>query len=122
MSAEPVHPSPDHSDPEEPMMAPTSTPDPGKPPDVHLDAYQDAYSEAATRIRDMNERLIESAKVAGLSTLDAYEKVLRSLLDFEQKLAGATHLDWVSALAQTHASMVRDLTVAYSKAARELFS
>jgi hypothetical protein len=103
-------------------MAPTSTPEPGRPPGVQFDAYQDAYLEAATRIRDMNERLIESAKVAGLGTLDAYEKVLRSLLDFEQKLAGATQLDWVSALAQTHASIVRDLTVAYSKAARELFS
>lgn len=102
-------------------MATTSTPEPGRPPGVQQDAYQDAYQEAAARIRELNERLIEGAKAAGLTTLDAYEKVLTSLLDFEQKLAGATQLDWVSALAQTHASMVRDLTVAYSKAARELF-
>jgi hypothetical protein len=90
-------------------------------PETPIGADLDVYEEAAARIRELNERLIESAKAAGASTLDAYEKVLQNLLDLEKRLAGATQLDWVSALAQTHAAMVRDLAVAYSKAARELF-
>jgi hypothetical protein len=80
------------------------------------------YEEAAQRIRDLNERLIESAKSAGNTTLDAYEKALKSLVDFEEKVAGASQLEWVSALAQTHAAFVRDVSAAYTKAARELLS
>jgi methionine synthase II (cobalamin-independent) len=79
------------------------------------------YEEAAARIRALNERLIESAKAAGLGTLEAYEKALRSFLDLEEKVAGATRLEWVSTLAQTHAAVVRDLAAAYTKAARDLF-
>lgn len=80
------------------------------------------YEDAAQRIRDLNERLIESAKAAGNTTLDAYEKALQNLVDFEEKVAGASQLEWVSALAQTHAAFVRDLSSAYTKAARDLLS
>lgn len=78
--------------------------------------------EAAERIRALNERLIEGSKAAGNTTLDAYEKALKSLVDFEEKVAGASQLEWVSALAQTHAAFVRDVSAAYTKAARELLS
>ena len=78
------------------------------------------FEEAATRIRELNERLLESSKAAGTTTLDAYEKALTTLVDFEEKAAGATQLEWVTALAQTHAAFVRDVSAAYTKAAREL--
>ena len=80
------------------------------------------YEEAAERIRVLNERLITSAKAAGSTTLDAYEKALTSLVDFEEKVAGASQLEWVTALAQTHAAFVRDVSNAYTKAVRELLS
>jgi hypothetical protein len=75
---------------------------------------------AAQRIRDLNERLIESSKSAGLASLDAYEKTLQGLADFEHKVASATQLDWVSALAETHTKFVSELTASYTKAARDL--
>ena len=81
-----------------------------------------AYEETAKRIRDLNERLMESSKAAGLTTLDSYEKALKSLVDFEQKVAGASQLDWVSALASTYATFVQDVSGAYTKAARDLLS
>ena len=81
-----------------------------------------AFEDAVTRIRDLNERLIDSSKAAGLTSLDAYEKALKSLVDFEQKVAGASQLEWVSALASTYASFVQDVSAAYTKAARELLS
>jgi hypothetical protein len=79
-----------------------------------------SVEEATQRIRDLNERLIESSKSAGLVTLDAYEKALRSLVDFEEKVASASQLDWVSALAATHAKFITDVSASYTKAARDL--
>ncbi len=79
-----------------------------------------SVEEATQRIRDLNERLIESSKSAGLVALDAYEKALQSLVDFEQKVASASQLDWVSALATTHAKFIADVTTSYTKAARDL--
>jgi hypothetical protein len=92
------------------------------PTDVPTGADFGAYEDAAQRIRDLNERLIESSKAAGLTTLDAYEKALKSLVDFEQKVAGASQLDWVPALAATYATFVQDVSSAYTKAARDLLS
>ncbi len=79
-----------------------------------------SVEEATKRIRDLNERLIETSKSAGLTTLDAYEKALQSLVDFEEKVASASQLDWVSALATTHAKFITDLSTSYTKAARDL--
>ena len=76
--------------------------------------------EATERIRKLNERLIESAKSAGQVALDAYEKSLQSLVDFDQKVAGASQLDWVTALATTHAKFIQDVSASFTKAAREV--
>jgi hypothetical protein len=79
-----------------------------------------SIEDATERIRDLNERMISSSKSAGLVTLDAYEKALQSLVEFEEKVASATQLDWVSALATTHAKFIADVSVSYTKAARDL--
>jgi hypothetical protein len=79
-----------------------------------------SIEQATERIRDLNERIIESSKTAGLVTLDAYEKALTSLAEFEEKVASATQLDWVSALATTHAKFITDVSTSYTKAARDL--
>ena len=79
-----------------------------------------AAGEATTeRIRALNERIIESAKAAGQASLDAYEKALQSLVDFEQKAATASQLEWVTAVASAHAKFVQDVSAAYVTAARE---
>ena len=79
-----------------------------------------SVEEASQRIRDLNERLIDSSKSAGLVTLDASEKALQSLVDFEQKAATASQLDWVSTLAATHAKFITDVSTSYATAARDL--
>ena len=78
-----------------------------------------AVEESVKRIKEMNERMIESSKSAGRVALDAYEKALQSMLDFQEKVAGASQLDWVSALANTHAQFIQDVSAAYIKATRE---
>jgi hypothetical protein len=67
----------------------------------------------------MNERLIQSSKKAGKVALDTYEHALHSLLDFQSQVANASELEWVSALAGTHAQFIEDVTTAYIKAARD---
>ena len=78
-----------------------------------------SVEDTIKRIQEMNERMIESSKSAGRVALDAYEKALKSMLDFQEKVGGASQLDWVSALATTHAQFVQDVSAAYIKATRE---
>jgi len=78
-----------------------------------------AFEEAVTRIRDLNEKIIQAAKESGQVSLDTYEKALQSIAEFEEQLAGHSHLDWVTALTNTHVKFVQDMSGAYVKAARE---
>jgi hypothetical protein len=112
------HPNAPHHvhDDKEITMAGKTEPTPANPLGIDLGPYE----EAASRVRELNERILESMKATGLTSLDAYEKALKSLVDFEQKVAGASQLEWVSALAATHASFVNDVSTAYTKAAREM--
>lgn len=71
------------------------------------------------RIRQLNEKMIEATKQGGKQSLDAYERTLESLVDFEQKTADASQLDFVSALAQAHAKFVTDVSSAFTSAARD---
>ena len=87
-------------------------------PDLGFDLG--AFEIAADRVRDLNERLIQSSKTAGQASLDTYEKVLKSLVDFEEKVGQSSQLEWVSALASTHAQFIKDVSQAYTQAAREL--
>jgi len=79
-----------------------------------------ATDDAVQRIRDLTERFIDSAKTAGNQSLDAYEQSLRTLVEFQEKAAGASQLDWVSSIASAHAKFVQDVSAAYVAAAREM--
>jgi hypothetical protein len=91
----------------------------GPEPESEATTAVPGIEQTVANIREMNERLIESSKTAGTGALDAYEKALQGMLDFEQKVAGASQLDWVTALAETHVRFVQDLSGAYIKAARD---
>jgi predicted RNA-binding Zn ribbon-like protein len=79
-----------------------------------------ATEEVVQRIRELTERFIESAKQAGNVSLDAYEKSLQNLVDFQERAAGASQLDWVANIASAHAKFVQDVSSAYISAAREM--
>ena len=81
----------------------------------------DVDFEAATeRIRGLNEKVLVAAKQTGNISLDTYEQTVNSVLDFSQKAADSTNVDWFSALAKSQASVITEVTNAYIKAAREL--
>jgi len=79
-----------------------------------------AVDQAAQRIRDLTEQFIEAAKKAGNASLDTYEKSLQNLVEFEQRAAGASQLDWVSSIADAHAKFLQEVSAAYVSAAREM--
>ena len=79
-----------------------------------------AADEVIKRIHELTERFIASAKSAGNSSLDAYEKSLQTLVEFQERAAGASQLDWVSSIAAAHAKFVQDVSAAYVSAAREM--
>lgn len=83
------------------------------------DAMQTMEASVA-RIREFNEKLIETSKASGNVALDSYEKALKSMLDFQMQMANASQVEWLNTLASTQVQFVQDLSDAYTKAAREL--
>jgi len=81
-----------------------------------------AFEEAAARVKDLNDKLISSAKSAGVVSLDAYEKALQSMTDFSEKAAQATGLEWVVTAAHTQTALVKEINAAVSKTAREILT
>jgi hypothetical protein len=78
-----------------------------------------AFEEAAERIRDLNERVIDASRKAGKAYLDAYETFLRGIADYQQKVAGASQVEWFSALMNAQADFTREVAKAATRSARE---
>jgi predicted RNA-binding Zn ribbon-like protein len=76
--------------------------------------------QSVQHIRELTEQLIDAAKKGGNASLDAYEKALANMVDFEKKAAGASQLDWVTNVAEAHAKFVQDVSSAYVSAARDM--
>jgi hypothetical protein len=79
-----------------------------------------AVDDAVQRIRELTERFLSAARSAGNVSLDAYEKSLQNLVEFQERAAGASQLDWVSSIASAHAKFVQEVSSAYVSAAREM--
>jgi hypothetical protein len=86
----------------------------------HAKTNGNSADAATDRIRDLNERIIESSKKAGSTYLDIYEKTLNSIADYQEKVGEQSQVDWVSTIANAQANFTRDLAGAYSSAARSL--
>ncbi len=79
----------------------------------------DARVEAvAQRVRKLNERIIEESKSAGEATLTAYEKALKAIASSLERGPGKSDVEWISSLATTQAKWIRDVTSAWTSAAR----
>lgn len=78
-----------------------------------------SLEETADRIRAINEKIIEATKSSGDAWLEAYEKSLKSMLDFENQAAEATQNEWVTSLAKAHTELIANITSTYSNAVRD---
>ena len=75
---------------------------------------------AAERLRKLNERIIEAGKQTGESTLSSYEKALKAIAGAVERGPGSSDIDWISHLATTQAKFIRDVTEAWTSAARDM--
>jgi hypothetical protein len=72
----------------------------------------------AQRVRKLNEKIIEESKTAGEATLTAYEKALKAIASSLERGPGKSDVEWISSLATTQAKWIRDVTAAWTSAAR----
>jgi hypothetical protein len=78
-------------------------------------------TEASTeQFRGLNERLVDAGKRAGTVYLDAYEKAMKSIADYQPKVAESTGVEWVSTIADAQARFTRNLAELYASTGREL--
>jgi hypothetical protein len=75
---------------------------------------------AAERLRRLNERIIEAGKEAGETTLSSYEKALKAIASAVERGPGSSDIEWISHLATTQAKFIRDVTDAWTSAARDM--
>ena len=73
----------------------------------------------ASRIRKLNDRIIDAGKDAGETTLGAYEKALKALAASIERGAGNSDVEWFSQLLNTQAKFIRDVTNTWASAARD---
>jgi predicted ribonuclease toxin of YeeF-YezG toxin-antitoxin module len=89
-----------------------------------VDRTASAMGEAATeteqRVRELNERIIEASRQGGELYLDVYERTLKSIADLEERVAGASQIEWITTVANAQANFTRELAEAYARAGREL--
>ena len=81
---------------------------------------RNAVDETTERIRDLNERILEVGRKAGGAYLDAYEKALQSIADYQEQVATQTDVEWISTIVDAQAKFTRELTKLYVAAGREL--
>jgi hypothetical protein len=72
----------------------------------------------AERLRKLNERIIDAGKGAGELTLTSYEKALKMMATTLERGPGSSDVEWLSTLATAQAKFIRDVTDAWTKAAR----
>jgi hypothetical protein len=69
------------------------------------------------QIRDVNERIIDTARRRGEAALETYSQMLRSVAQ-AQEAAGERTADWVRAFAEAQAKFTRELAAALPQATR----
>jgi hypothetical protein len=83
-------------------------------------AVDPAFEAAAQRVRKLNERIIDAGKNAGEGALDNYEKALKTIASTLERGPGSSDIEWISSLATAQAKFIRDVTAAWTKAARDM--
>jgi hypothetical protein len=79
----------------------------------------DATQETVDRIRELNERIVETARTAGTSYLDLYERTLNTIASYQESLASATPVDWLQRVIEAQAAFTRELGNLAAATARE---
>jgi hypothetical protein len=82
----------------------------------------DTIETASERLAEINEKAASSSRKVGAAYVTSYENAVLSLADSYEKAAGASRVEWVTTVASAQADLAREITKAYTAAARELVS
>jgi hypothetical protein len=75
---------------------------------------------AANSFRDVNEQILDFGRKTSATVLDAYESTLKTVADYQDKLAETSQVEWVSNLAHAQAELTRGVAKVYASTARGL--
>jgi hypothetical protein len=75
---------------------------------------------AAERIRELNERVLDYGKKAGLQFLEAYESNMKTFADYGDKFADSAQAEWVATAVRAQTDFTREISRLYSTATRDL--
>jgi hypothetical protein len=75
---------------------------------------------AADSLRDVNEQVLDFGRKTGASILDAYESTLKTVADYQDKVAETSQVEWLSSLAHAQAELTRGVAKVYASTARGL--
>jgi hypothetical protein len=75
---------------------------------------------AANSFRDVNEQILDFGRKTSATVLDAYESTLKTVADYQDKLAETSQVGWVSNLAHAQAELTRGVAKVYASTARGL--
>jgi hypothetical protein len=79
---------------------------------------QDA-DETVKRVKELSDRMIELTRKNGLAWIEAYERVLKEMLQLQERAAAATQIEWINALATTNADFMREMSTVYFQTVRD---
>ena len=82
----------------------------------------EAIENATERVAEFNEKAPENGKKAGAAYLDSYEKAVASSPTATRRPPARPRSSGCSTVAATQADFAREVTKAYTSAARELVS
>lgn len=83
-------------------------------------AAKTANETTTDRLREVNDRFLDSARKAGGAYLDAYEKSVDTVVGYQERFAKDSEIEWVSTLVDAQARFARELTKTYVSTGREL--
>jgi hypothetical protein len=75
---------------------------------------------AAESLRDVNEQILDFSRKTSATLLDAYETTLKTVADYQDKVAETSQVEWVSNLAHAQAELTRGVAKVYASTARGL--
>jgi hypothetical protein len=78
------------------------------------------FETASERLAEIGEKTAANSLKASAAYLNSYENAVLSLADSYEKAAGASRVEWVATVAGVQADFTREITKAYTTAAREL--
>jgi hypothetical protein len=59
-------------------------------------------------------------KTAGNGLIDAYERTLQTVADYQDKVADQTKVDWIADITRAQANFTREISRVYASTARDV--